>query len=99
MHADDLLGARYRFECQVFNKDLWYEDAVISYDDRPLPSINGGANDHLEHVVFEARRAMSDLREHVFTRDQLVAELTLTNLETGESQVRRSKVMTVDLTG
>jgi hypothetical protein len=42
---------------------------------------------------------MSELHEHVITADQLIAEFTLTSLETGAQDTKRSDVVTVSLGG
>jgi hypothetical protein len=41
--------------------------------------------------------SLDALREHLFTRDELFAELTLVNNETGVEQIVRSATQTVDL--
>jgi len=47
-------------------------------------------------MVFEATTAVSDLHQHVFPRDALIAEFTLTNAETGARDLVRSQVVTAD---
>jgi hypothetical protein len=98
VNAMNVLGLRYTVECRVLNKDLQYEDTVLRYNRQDLPRDTQRAR-HSEHIVFETGAVMSDLHEHVFTRDQLVAEFTLTDHETEAAQVRRSAVLTVDLEG
>jgi len=98
INAMDVLGLQYSIDCQVFNKDLQYEDTVLRYDRQNLPrGTQRAAN--AEHVVFDMVAVMSDLHEHVFTRDQLVAEFTLIDQETHAAQVIRSAVVRVDLEG
>jgi len=97
VNAMTLLQLRYTVDCQVLNKDLRYEDTVIRYDSQDLPRLTGPVA--TEQVVFETVAAMSDLHEHIITNDQLVAELTLTNQETGEYDSKRTEVVTVDLVG
>jgi hypothetical protein len=91
-NAIKLLDLAYTVECQVLNRDLQYEDTVLVYDPQIVP-----ADLPVAHLVFEAVAAMSDLHQHVFTRDQLLAEFTLTNGETGAQQIGRSPVVTADL--
>ena len=95
VNAMKLLALRYAVGCQVLNRDLQYEDPVIRFDDQQLPSATAATP--TEHVVFRSVNAMSDLHEHLFTRDELVAEFTLTNMETRENDVRRSNLVAVDL--
>jgi hypothetical protein len=94
VNAMRLLNLTYTLECRILNKDLQYEDTVLVYDAKSVPG-----NLLAAHIVFEAVAAMSDLHEHVFTRDQLTAEFTLTNAETGAREIVRSDVVTADLAG
>jgi hypothetical protein len=94
LNAMQLLDLRYTLECRVLNRDLQYEQTVLVYDPQSVP-----ADVRATHMVFEAVTAMSDLHQHVFTRDQLIAEFTLTNGETGAQEIARSEVLTADLTG
>ena len=96
MRAMSLLELHYAIDCRVLNKDLWYEAVVVDYDRQILPSADRGAQRE-DHVVFETVARMSNLHEHVVTRDQLVAEFTVTDLETDAQEVKRSAVVTADL--
>jgi hypothetical protein len=96
VNAMNRLGLRYTLRCRVLNHDLWYETTSLVLDDVELPRVTGAATG-AEEVVFEKIESMGSLREHVFTRDQLLAELTLVNQETGEEQVVRGETLTVDL--
>lgn len=49
-----------------------------------------------EHAVFDTVAGLTDVHEHVFGKDPLVAELTLTNTETGTQDVRRGDVIPVN---
>ena len=91
-NAMELLGLRYTVECVVLNRDLQYEQAVLGYDAQSL-----SAGLPVAHIAFEAVTPMSDLHQHVFTRDELVAEFTLTNGESGSQEVVRSDVVKADL--
>jgi hypothetical protein len=94
LNAMRLLDLRYTLECRVLNRDLQYEQTVLVYDSQSVPADVPAA-----HMVFQAATAMSDLHQHVFTRDQLIAEFTLTNSETGSQEIVRSEVLTADLAG
>jgi hypothetical protein len=96
VNSMNLLGLRYTLACQVLNRDLQYEDPVIRFRDRQLP-FDGRTTERTEHVELRSDAVMSDLHEHVFTKDELVAEFTLTNVESGVSDVFRSNVAAVDL--
>ena len=96
VNAMHLLGLQYTIDCRVINTDLQYEDTVLRYDRQQLPHDTRRAANS-EHLLFETIAVMSDLHEHVFTRDQLVAEFTLTDHETHAAQVKRSPVVSVDL--
>src|SRR5262245_14115916 len=96
VNAMNKLGVVYALRCRVINTDLWYETSVRVLDEVVLPRVAGTAVAS-EEVVFEAVVPMDTLREHMFTRDELLAELTLVNNETGVAQVVRSETATVDL--
>jgi hypothetical protein len=76
------------------NRDLQYEATVLVYDPQSVP-----AELPVAHMIFGAVAPMSDLHQHVFTRDQLIAEFTLTNGETGAQHRLRSNLVTADLAG
>jgi hypothetical protein len=96
VNAMTMLGLHYTVACQVLNRDLQYEDPVIRFSDQELPPVATEAT-QTEHVEFRSDSVMSDLHEHLFTKDQLVAEFTLTNMETGAAETLRSNVVAVDL--
>jgi len=81
---------------KVSTNSLQYEDTVLRYDRQQLPHDTRRAANS-EHLLFETIAVMSDLHEHVFTRDQLVAEFTLTDHETRAAQVKRSPAVSIDL--
>jgi hypothetical protein len=93
VNAMRLLGLTYVLECRVLNRDLQYEDTVLTYEPQSVPGVLLTV-----HMVFEMDAVMSDLHEHIFTRDKLIAEFTLTNSETGAQEIVRSDVITADLT-
>jgi len=96
VNAMNRLGLRYTLRCRVVNKDLWYETTSLILEDVELPRVPGAATAS-EEVVFETAAPLDALREHMFTRDELFAELTLVNNETGAEQVARSETQTIDL--
>ncbi len=98
VNAVNLLGLRYRLHCRLFNKDLWDVEPVAVFDDRMFTREAGATVSQDERVVFDTVRKMSDLHIHVFSKDELVAELRLENEETGEDVIGRTKVVAVDLT-
>jgi hypothetical protein len=96
VNAVTLLGLRYTVACQVLNRDLQYEDPVIRFSEHDLPPVARDAT-RTAHVEFRSDSVMSDLHEHLFTKDQLVAEFTLTNMETDAVKTPRRNVVGVDL--
>ncbi len=96
VNAMNKLGLGYTLQCRVINKDLWYESTVLVLDEVVLPRIAGAAAAS-EAVVCETVVALDALREHMFTRDELLAEVSLVDTETGAEQVVRSEMLSVDL--
>lgn len=96
VNAMNQLGLRYALSCEILNKDLWYETTSLAFDDVAFPRLPRRATAS-EEVVFERIAPLDELREHVFTKDELLAELTLVNGETGEQQVVRTARVKVDL--
>jgi hypothetical protein len=96
VNAMNLLGLRYGLRCRIVNRDLWSETTSLTLDDVELPRVPGAATAS-DEVVFETVTPRDALREHMFTHDELFAELTLVNNETGAEQVARSETRTVDL--
>ncbi len=96
VNAVNMLRLRYTVDCRVINRDIQYEDSVISYDSRDIPPLGYDA-ESANHVVFEIDALMSDLHQHILTNDQLIAEFTLTDRDTSAQQTVRSKAVEVDL--
>jgi hypothetical protein len=69
---------------------------VVTFLHQDFPRPAAGV-ERREQTTFEAVAVMSDLREHDFGKDKLVAELKLQNQETGEWVVGRSPVVAIDL--
>jgi len=98
-NAMNMLGLRYKLDCRVLEEDIYMllkQDLVVTFHHQDFPRPNGGVARH-EQAKFEAVVAMSDLREHDFGKDKLLAELKLQNEETGEWVVGRSQVVAIDL--
>src|SRR6266542_5938615 len=90
VNAMNLLGLRYRLECQLLNKDLWQLKPVAVFDEWLFPrALEPTVHPH-EHAVFNSDRPMTDLRRHLISEDKLEAQLTLRNEQTGEEVVSRT---------
>ena len=96
--ATEKLKLRYRAQCRVYAKDLWYAEPVAVLDDQELPQPLESRVSATEHLEFSSVRERSNLHIHLFTEDQLFAEVTLQNEQTGETIVSRSESFAVDLT-
>lgn len=96
VNAMNLLGLRYTVRCRVINRDLWYETTALEFDDIRLPHVGKNASTS-EEVVFDTTLPADALREHMFTREQFIAELQLIDTEAGAEQVVRSETVTVDM--
>jgi hypothetical protein len=92
LNAIKLLDLTYTVECQVLNRDLQYEDTVLVFDPQAVPG-----DVPVAHMLFSTVAPMSDLHQHVFTQDQLFAEFSVTNGETGARHIVRSPVVKADL--
>jgi len=95
VNAMNILGLRYLLQAQVLNKYLLDADPVLTYPHKSFPRSNGARR--YEHPVFAGDVPMYTLSERVFSKDKLVAELTLTNVETGAEQVLRTEEIAIDL--
>jgi len=98
VNAMNILGLSYTLHCRVFDKDLWDVEPVAILDDQVFPRETGAPVSSNEHVLFETVRATSDLRTHLFSKDQLLAKLELENEETGDQVVNQTRVVAKDLT-
>jgi hypothetical protein len=97
LFASQASPLRYSVDCRVLNKDLQYEDTVMTYPRQTLPR-EGCPSGATQHLVFEAVGVMmSDLHRHVFTRDELIAEFTLNDADGGVQQTYRSQALRVSL--
>lgn len=99
VNAMNMLGLRYKLYCRVLENDVFMlpkEEPVVTFQHHDFPRLPGGV-ERCEHATFEKIVAVSDLREHDFGKDKLVAELNLQNQETGAWLVRRSEVIAIDL--
>ena len=99
VNAMNMLGLRYKLDCRVLEEDIYVlpkQDPVVTFPHQDFPRPNGGV-ERYEPAKFEAVVALSDLREHDFGKDKLLAELKLQNEETGEWVVARSQIVAIDL--
>lgn len=96
VNAMNMLGLRHRLQCKLQDMAMLYPDTVLLFEQQRFPHAPGGAKRY-EHAVFETVAAMSDLHLYVFGKDTLLAEVTLTNEETGSEHHERSKTIAVDL--
>jgi len=96
VNAMNVLGLRYTLSCQVLNKDLLDEDAVVTYHDRTFPRAPFDAQRYYE-VVFDTYETMYLLHDRLFGKDKLVAQLKLRNEETQAEITSRTDVIAVDL--
>jgi hypothetical protein len=95
----NMLGLRYTLDCRILEDDIFMlpePDPVVTFHALDYPRLPGGVERH-ERATFETLVPMSDLHEHDFGTDKLVAELKLQNEETGEWVVGRSQVVAIDL--
>lgn len=96
VNAMNLLGMRYSLHCELLDMDMLYEPDEVHFLGQEFPRTGHAATMH-EQATFESQAAMHVLHRFVLGKDTLVAELTLRNEETGESNVMRSKPLRVDL--
>ncbi len=96
VNAMDILGLRYTLSCRVLNKYLLDEDPVVTYDEIRFPRFEGEGRRY-EHVAFDTHEPMYMLHERLLGKDKLVAELTLKNDETGQTDTVRTDEIAVDL--
>ena len=98
VNAMNILGLRYSLQCQIIDRDLWYQEAVAVLDERSFPRTADTKASRNEHVVLTTDRPMSDLHTHLVSNDKLQAELTLGNEETGQVEATsRTEFVSVDL--
>src|SRR6266566_4674251 len=99
VNSMNLLGLRYKLHCWVIENDIYMlpkDDPAVSFPHHNFPRLAGAA-ERYEHATFEAVVALSDLHEHDFGKEKLVAALKLQNEETGQWVVGRSQVVAIDL--
>jgi hypothetical protein len=97
VNAMDLLGLAYTLRCQLLDMDMLYAPTVAMFVQQHFPRVGQDIAKRHEHVVFETEATMRDLHVYVFGKDTLLAEVTLTNDETGTEVIRRSEALQVDL--
>src|SRR6266568_1223197 len=99
VNAMNMLGLRYKLDCRILEADIYMlpkQDPVVTFHHQDFPRPMGGV-ERYEQAKFETVVALSDLREHDFGKDKLIAELKLQDEETGGWVVGRSQVVAIDL--
>jgi hypothetical protein len=97
VNAMTLLGLRYTLRCQLLDMDMLYAPTVAMFVQQHFPRVVRDTVNRREHVVFETHTPMHDLHVYVFGKDTLLAEVTLTNEETGAEVAARSRALALDL--
>jgi hypothetical protein len=95
VNAMNALGLRYTLGCDLVDKDVLYDKSVVDFPKQVLP--RGPLATREERAQFQTVAAMHDLHYSVFSKDVLVAQVRLTNGETGAEVEARSRALTVDL--
>jgi hypothetical protein len=96
VNAMNVLGLGYELGCRILNKDVVRESPVVIFEPQAYPA-GPAAGKGLEYPLFAKEARMQDLHGHVFTRDRLIAEVSLKNNATGLVQTERSRPIPVDL--
>jgi len=96
VNAMNILGLQYELSCCVLDRDALDDYPVVTFHTQVFPTVPGAALTN-EHALFDTVAVMTALHERVFGKDQLVAELTLTNTETGTQNIKRGAVIAVNL--
>jgi hypothetical protein len=96
VNAMGRLGLRYLLACQVVNRYFFYDRSVVTFLRQEFPRIATAAVQD-ETAVFETVAPISNLHRFASGDDMFVAELTLTNQETGAAVGARSQAVAVDL--
>lgn len=92
----NILGLRYEVQCRVVDKGVVDEPAT-EFSSIVLPQGTGEAVPH-HHVSFRTLESMSVLHGPPWIgKDQLVAEVTLRSVETGDEKTAESDVIAIDL--
>jgi hypothetical protein len=81
---------------RVLDKNALDDYPVVTFQSQIFPTVPGAALS-TEHALFDTVSVVTDLHEHVFGKDQLVAELKLKNEETGTEEIQRTEVIAIDL--
>jgi hypothetical protein len=96
VNAMNVLGLSYELGCRVLNKDFVRENPVVIFEPKAYPA-EPGSGKGVEYPLFGKDARMEDLHGRVFTRDRLIAEVSLKNNATGLVQTERSRAIPVDL--
>jgi hypothetical protein len=101
VNAMNILGLRYKLDCRILEEDIYMlpkQSPVVTFLHQDFPRPMSGVEQY-EQAKFEVVVPTSDLREHDFGKDKLIAELKLQDEETGRWVVGRSQVVAIDLAG
>jgi hypothetical protein len=96
VNAMNRLGLRYLLACKLVNRYFFYERSVVTFLRQEFPRTATAAVQQ-DHAVFEIVAALRDLHLFVSGDDTFVAQLTLTNQETGMEVTARTQAVAVDL--
>jgi hypothetical protein len=98
VHAMNELGLQYRLKCRLYNKDLWDTEPIALFEDHIIGKTADTLALQSTHALFETTRRREDLHTHVFSEDQLVAEISLHDEESGDEVRVQTATLSVDLT-
>jgi hypothetical protein len=96
VNAMTQLGLSYTLHCDLLNMEMLYPESTVVFAAQEFPRLPGRGQSH-DDARFEAVAAMKALHVYLFGKDSLVAELTLTNAESGTSTSRRTPIVAVSL--
>ena len=98
VNAMNELGLQYRLTCRLYNKDLWDTEPIALFEDQIIGKTADALAQQSMHAVFETTRRREDLHTHVFSEDQLVAEIGLRDQESSAEVRVQTATLNVDLT-
>jgi hypothetical protein len=75
---------------------MLYPESVVLFTGQEYPGRPGEPRAQ-EHARFDAATALNALHVYIFGKDSLVAQLTLKNVESGATTVKRTPVVSLDL--
>lgn len=90
------LGLRHLLACDLVNRYFFYDRSVVTFLRQEFPRTATPAMQQ-EDAVFETVAPLRDLHLFLSGDDTFVAELTLTNQETGVEVRARTQAVAVNL--